>query len=671
MTTRREQLPLAKKRKRHCIMNKDGLKEIRIMNKSRHDDEGRGEEPEHRKTGGPGMKRRSFLLGGVAAAASAGAATMGTPGRAVAATPSKENLPQPGEIPEFHDYGQGHEGMEAARRWVEDFLQPSTLNPDEQMEEMKFLHEAAKPYQGTEISVCCEQTNNHSFEANILSRAFEQITGIKVNHQNMDEGDVVDNLEKQMSTGKSIYDIYVNDSDFIGTHPRMDRVVPISDYMSGEGKDITLPNLDIDDFIGKDYVKWPENGKLYQLPDEQFANLYWYRKDWFDRPDFKKKFKEKYGYELDVPVNWSAYEDIAEFFTNDIKEIDGVRVYGHMDYGKKSPSLGWRIHDSWLSMAGMGDKGLPNGMPVDDWGIRINDDLNPVGASVERGGGVNSPAAVYAMTKFRDWLKNYAPPEAAGMTFTEAGPVPAQGHVAQQIFWYTSFASSMTDPDLPVVNEDGTPKWRMAPSPHGPYWEPGMKLGYQDAGSWTLPKETPEDKRAACWLYAQFLICKSVSLRKTIAGLAPIRRSDMNSKEMGALAPYLGGLVEFYRSPASKYWTPTGINVPAYAKMTTPWWTNAARIASGEVTPQEGMDKMAEELDEVMHRIEIAGLQKVAPPKLNPKKDKEYWFEQPGAPKPKLDDENPPGRTARYEDLLKVFENPDAIKDLGQGPEDA
>jgi glycerol transport system substrate-binding protein len=60
-----------------------------------------------------------------------------------------------------------------------------------------------------------------------------------------------------------------------------------------------------------------------------------------------------------VPVNWSAYEDIAEFFTNDVGEIDGVQVYGHMDYGKRAPDLGWRMTDAWLSMAGAGSPGLP------------------------------------------------------------------------------------------------------------------------------------------------------------------------------------------------------------------------------------------------------------------------------------------------------------------------
>ena len=191
-----------------------------------------------------------------------------------------------------------------------------------------------------------------------------------------------------------------------------------------------------------------------------------------------------------MPVNWSAYEDIAEFFTNDIKEINGVKVYGHMDYGKKDPSLGWRFTDAWLSMAGNGDKGIPNGKPVDEWGIRM-EGCRPVGSSVERGGDTNGPAAVYSIVKYLEWLKKYAPPQAQGMTFSESGPVPAQGAIAQQIFWYTAFTADMVKPGIAVVNADGTPKWRMAPSPHGSYWKEGMKLGYQDAGSATLLEVDP------------------------------------------------------------------------------------------------------------------------------------------------------------------------------------
>ena len=297
---------------------------------------------------------------------------------------------------------------------------------------------------------------------------------------------MVEKLQTSMQSGKSIYDGWISDSDLIGTHYRYGKIMNLTDYMAGKGKEWTNPGLDIKDFIGTSFTTAPD-GKLYQLPDQQFANLYWFRADLFARQDLKDKFKAKYGYDLGVPLNWSAYEDIAAFFSNDVKTIDGKPIYGHMDYGKKDPSLGWRFTDAWLSMAGTADIGIPNGKPVDEWGIRASaDGCTPLGASVSRGGATNSPAAVYALTKYVDWMKKYAPKEATGMTFGEAGPVPAQGQIAQQIFWYTAFTADMTKPGLPVVNADGTPKWRMAPGPNGPYWKQGMQNGYQDVGSWTF-----------------------------------------------------------------------------------------------------------------------------------------------------------------------------------------
>lgn len=550
--------------------------------------------------------------------------------------------------------------MEAAKRWVENEFQPSTLSKDEQMKEMEWFIKAAEPFKGMDIKVVSETITTHEYEAKTLAKAFSEITGINVTHDLIGEGDVIEKLQTQMQSGQNIYDGWVNDSDLIGTHIRYDQVTPLSDWMEGAGKDVTNPGLDIDDFMGISFTTGPD-GKIYQLPDQQFANLYWFRYDWFNDPDLKARFKEKYGYELGVPVNWSAYEDIANFFTNDVKEIDGQRVYGHMDYGKKDPSLGWRFTDAWLSMAGTGDKGLPNGKPVDEWGIRV-DGCRPVGSSVERGGATNAPASVFALQKYIDWLKQYAPPEAAGMTFSEAGPVPAQGNVAQQIFWYTAFTADMAKDGLPVVDENGNPKWRMAPSPHGPYWEEGMKLGYQDAGSWTLLNSTPEERRKAAWLYAQFVTSKSVSLKKTHVGLTPIRDSDIRHESFTERAPKLGGLVEFYRSPARVLWTPTGTNVPDYPKLAQLWWQNVAQAVTGEVTAQEAMDSLAKQQDDVMARLERAGIQGECGPKLNEPRDAQYWFDQPGSPKPKLANEKEQGQTISYDELVKSWKDANATE---------
>ncbi|WP_434624881.1 ABC transporter substrate-binding protein [Azospirillum sp. B2RO_4] len=539
-----------------------------------------------------------------------------------------------------------------AKRIIEE-LQPSTLSKDEQMKELEWFVKAAEPYKGMEINVVSETLTTHEFESKTLAKLFSELTGIKLKHDLIQEGDVIEKLQTQMQSGRNVYDAYVNDSDLIGTHVRYGQAVALSDFMAGEGKDVTLPTLDVKDFIGTSFTTGPD-GKLYQLPDQQFANLYWFRADWFARPDLKEKFKAKYGYDLGVPQNWSAYEDIADFFTNDVKEIDGVRVYGHMDYGKKDPSLGWRFTDAWLSMAGAGDKGLPNGKPVDEWGIRV-EGCRPAGASVKRGGATNGPAAVYSLTKYIDWLKKYAPPEASGMTFSEAGPVPAQGAVAQQIFWYTAFTADMTKKGLPVVNEDGSPKWRMAPSPHGPYWQEGMKLGYQDVGSWTLLKSTPLERRKAAWLYAQFTVSKTASLKKTLVGLTPIRESDIQSEAMTKVAPQLGGLVEFYRSPARVAWTPTGTNVPDYPKLAPLWWQNIAEAVTGERTPQQAMDNLADQMEQVMARMERAKIGGECAPQLNKPQDAKVWFDKEGAPKPKLANEKPKGETVAYDDLLKAW----------------
>ena len=550
--------------------------------------------------------------------------------------------------------------MAAAERWVDEEFQPSVLSRDEQLQEMEWFIQAAEPFSGTEINVLSETIPTHTYESVVLTRAFEEITGIKVNHQLLGEGEVVQAVQTQMQTNRNLYDAYINDSDLIGTHSRLQSAVNLTDWMEGEGADVTNPMLDLEDFIGISFTTGPD-GKVWQLPDQQFANLYWFRKDWFDREDLKEQFKAKYGYDLGVPVNWSAYEDIAEFFSNDVKEIDGTRIFGHMDYGKRAPDLGWRMTDAWLSMAGATSPGLPNGRPIDEWGIRMEEGVcTPQGASVSRGGGTNAPASVFAIAKWDEWLRGFAPPGAADLDFYQSLPALSQGNVAQQIFWYTAFVPDMVKAKSEgnnTVDDEGNLLWRMAPSPHGPYWKEGMKLGYQDAGSWTLFQSTPVDRRKAAWLYAQFVVSKTVDVKKSHVGLTVIRDSSINHESFTERAPKLGGLVEFYRSPDRVLWTPTGINVPDYPKLAQLWWQNIGDVNSGTFTPQEAMDRLAGEMDDVMARMQAADEQAETygscGPRLNPEVDPAEWLGKEDGPAAKLENEKEQGETIAYDELIK------------------
>jgi glycerol transport system substrate-binding protein len=141
--------------------------------------------------------------------------------------------------------------MAAAKKWVDEEFQPSTLSKKEQLKEMEWFIKAAKPFKGMNIKVVSETIPTHEYEAKTLAKAFEEITGIKVSFDLIQEGDVIEKLQTQWASGQNIYDAWINDSDLIGTHARYGYVVPLSDFMAGEGKDVTLPTLDVDDFMGK------------------------------------------------------------------------------------------------------------------------------------------------------------------------------------------------------------------------------------------------------------------------------------------------------------------------------------------------------------------------------------------------------------------------------------
>ena len=135
----------------------------------------------------------------------------------------------------------------------------------------------------------------------------------------------------------------------------------------------------------------------------------------------------------------------------------------------------------------------------------------------------------------------------------------------------------------------------------------------------------------------------------------------MNHASFTERAPKLGGLVEFYRSPDRVAWSPTGINVPDYPKLAQIWWQQIGDVNSGAFTPQEAMDRLASEMDLVMARMqsadEVANVYGGCGPRLNEEREASYWLNQPGAPKAKLANEKPQGKTVKYEDIVARWGN--------------
>ncbi len=78
------------------------------------------------------------------------------------------------------------------------------LSKAEQMKEMEWFMKAAAPFKGMEIKVVSETIPTHEYESKVLAKAFYEITGIKVTHDLIQEGDVIEKLQVQVQSGENV-----------------------------------------------------------------------------------------------------------------------------------------------------------------------------------------------------------------------------------------------------------------------------------------------------------------------------------------------------------------------------------------------------------------------------------------------------------------------------------
>ena len=95
---------------------------------------------------------------------------------------------------------------DAISKWAKVEFSLSTLSEKQRVKELQWFQKAAAPFKGMEINVLSETIPTHEYESKVLTKAFGEITGIKVNHQLLGEGEVVQAVQTQMQTGRNLYD---------------------------------------------------------------------------------------------------------------------------------------------------------------------------------------------------------------------------------------------------------------------------------------------------------------------------------------------------------------------------------------------------------------------------------------------------------------------------------
>jgi len=501
--------------------------------------------------------------------------------------------------------------IQAAKEAVEK-IWPNTVLTQEQLEdELSWFAKASAPYRGKTITVAYEGSPLTEWEEEFLVPLFEKITGIEVLIEGMSGDDTMVKMRLEVQTKVGAYDTVSIDQDCVGMFSTKGGAISLTKFME-DNPQLVSPYLDLEDYTANMISRNPWTGDLYILNDYQKATGTVYRKDWFTNPQYQKEFKEKYGYELKTPMEWflTAMKtkdirddwtiqkslDVAEFFTRPEENM-----YGTVTGTKPGWHLAWFTNDLMGRLFGFGD--IATGPPLSTlppvcrphtytYGVYFEGD-EMKGASVERGGRLNSPRGAAMWDYFLYQLPKYSPPGTAEIDSVEAWVrFGVYGNAAFSL-QHMCMVPTYLEPDSKVKG-----KFEIAPPPVDERWfEYGMVRGYWDTEGWAITEGSKN--KEATWLFSQFMTSKSVDVWKNIYGLMPQRYSSINSKQLMAHDEEWGGLISLYKNQDfTNSCAGTDEMWPGFPDTNEVVATAVAEGMGKSLSAQEIADLVAERMDE-------------------------------------------------------------------------
>jgi len=417
------------------------------------------------------------------------------------------------------------------------------------------------------ITVCWVSWPPGQLLAN-LSKDFTEKTGIKVKPLFVPWGDFLPKVSTEMAAHSSTIDLVVLDSQWLGWMVEGGHLVDLSDWVKNESK------IDLDDYYEttlKAYGEYPAgSGKLYAITCEQDLEALVYRRDLFEDADEMAAFKEKYGYDLDVPGTWAQLRDIAEFFCRPDDNLYGLATkWSRGDYDV----ITWDFNQVlWAHGGAFWD---PKTMRVEGY--------------------INSPESVKALEFYRE-LSTFAAPGAANFSFNEVNVEMQQGRTAMAIQWF-AFFPGFIDPEASLTHD----KVGFAPVPAGPKGR-FVSLGGQGIGVTTYSEHKAEALQFIDWFQSE-----DVQWAWAKGGGLTGRKSIVNDPKFPELFPYNQAFRDSLPY-ARDIW-----NIPEYAKLLEVTQENLNAVITGKLEAKEALDKIAQRHEKILADARAAAGKPAAP----------------------------------------------------------
>src|SRR5690606_31030893 len=151
----------------------------------------------------------------------------------------------------------------------------------------------AMPVQAQELTIFWAEWDPANYLQQLVNEYTEE-TGVVVTVETTPWADFQTKAFTEFNAHGDAYDLVVGDSQWLGAGSTGGHYVELTDFFKKHNLNEVMAPATV-----KYYAEYPGNsGRYWAIPLEGDALGWSYRKDWFEDPEEKAAFKEKYGYEL-------------------------------------------------------------------------------------------------------------------------------------------------------------------------------------------------------------------------------------------------------------------------------------------------------------------------------------------------------------------------------------
>ncbi len=388
-----------------------------------------------------------------------------------------------------------------------------------------------------------------------LSKDFEAQTGHTMKFEFVPWPNFADRMLNELNSGGKLCDLLIGDSQWIGGGAENGHYVKLNDFFDRSG-------ISMDDFAPATvyaYSTWPKGEpNYYALPAMGDANGWFYRKDWFAKPEIREAFKAQYGRELAEPKTQMELMEIAKFFQG--RQIDGQTVYGAAIFTER------------------GSEGITMGATgaLYTWGFKYE---NTPG-KYDMKGAVNSPDAVAALEFYKELYKCCTPPGYDNAYMEQSLDAFKSGQVAMAMNWFAFFPGLYADPNTGGDKIDF-------------FVNPPQKVAASTLGGQGISVVSYSEKQEAALEYIKWFAQPDVQKKWWSMGGYSCHKAVLDDPNFPNTAPFAGDFLQAMAG-VQDFW-----QEPAYAELLLAMQERLHNyIVADQGTAQEALDGLIEDWTE-------------------------------------------------------------------------